>query len=88
MSFLSGGQLFSDTIIKQFVYIFIVLFIVWAGLTSITKYAVTNNSILIAITNDVIIYAITNDVIKYAITNNVINVQSQMMWSNMQSQII
>ena len=77
MSFLFGGQLSTDKLVVQCVYIFTVSF--WAGIpgqiengTRIKSSTNRNdkiNSIWIAVTNDVIEYAITKDVIKYAITN-------------------
>ena len=45
MSFLSGGQLSTDKLVLQFVYIFIVSFPVWAGIKIIQ--AKTGNGITI-----------------------------------------
>ena len=47
MSFLSGGQLSTDKLVLQFVYIFIIPFPVWAGVKLIlaqTGYVIKINS--------------------------------------------
>ena len=86
MFFLPGGQSPTDKLVLQFVYIFIVLFTVWAGIKNLSqpkqdmeleltpaKTGIKNDVINYAIKNDVIKFAIKNDGIKFAITNDVID---------------
>ena len=104
MSFLSGGQLSTDKLVVQFVYIFTVSF--WAGIKINSNpnrndksniqsammdgdiYTITDYVIKFALTNNSIWIAVTNDVIIYAITNDVIEYAITNNVLNMQSQIM